>query len=407
MSYINNLYTKICSRVTSETDRKCINTNDYISRIEWIDFYKCIGILLMIMGHIGFGSTFDVWIHGFHMPMFFFISGVLYVSVVDIDNLPSGGIFRLIVRYVEKKAKKILLPYLCIGIFSYVLWLLNNVQYDDYLSPLWHLLWDNSDELPYTGAIWFLTAFFFSSIIYFIIDVIFAKSQNRIIWMTVASTAIGLFGCTMEVRLPWSLNAAFVGVGLMHAGWVLRNIILKNKMFSRDGNIYFLTILIIWGVSVLMILNGSVNMRTGLYQNVFLFWLGAICASFVVCELPKMTCNFVHRHKSLRFIGQYFKSVGENSMVYLCFNQLVIMVVSLAFNSHSESSIEKLIIRLTMFLLTLSVLFIVQWIIEHITAIKIGIGFAWKRNDSFIVMLAWVAALCGSVFVAIVINNCT
>lgn len=40
-------------------------------RIEYIDIYKGIGIILMIMGHIGFGSKFDIWIHAFNMPMFF------------------------------------------------------------------------------------------------------------------------------------------------------------------------------------------------------------------------------------------------------------------------------------------------------------------------------------------------
>lgn len=47
-------------------------------RIEYVDIYRGIGIILMIMGHIGFGGKFDIWIHAFHMPMFFFISGFLH-----------------------------------------------------------------------------------------------------------------------------------------------------------------------------------------------------------------------------------------------------------------------------------------------------------------------------------------
>ena len=49
-----------------------------ISRIEYIDVFKAFEIILMIMGHIGFGSIFDKIIHGSHMPMFFFVSGLLY-----------------------------------------------------------------------------------------------------------------------------------------------------------------------------------------------------------------------------------------------------------------------------------------------------------------------------------------
>ena len=59
-----------------------------INRITHIDIFKGIGILFMVMGHIGFSSIFDKWIHAFHMPMFFFISG--YLSR-NISELHGGG----------------------------------------------------------------------------------------------------------------------------------------------------------------------------------------------------------------------------------------------------------------------------------------------------------------------------
>lgn len=131
------------------------------SRIEWIDYFRCFGILLMVMGHIGFGGKFDIWIHGFHMPMFFFISGVLYAPVAEKADFSSSNKPQYIRDYVLKKARKILPPYLCVGMLSYVLWIIKNAtQCDNFLSPLFHLLWDNSEGLPCTGALWFLTAFF-------------------------------------------------------------------------------------------------------------------------------------------------------------------------------------------------------------------------------------------------------
>ena len=44
-------------------------------RIDYIDLFRAFGIILMIMGHIKFGGNFDKWIHAFHMPTFFFVSG--------------------------------------------------------------------------------------------------------------------------------------------------------------------------------------------------------------------------------------------------------------------------------------------------------------------------------------------
>ena len=48
------------------------------NRVEWMDVFRGTGIILMIMGHIGFGDYFDIFIHAFHMPMFFFISGFFF-----------------------------------------------------------------------------------------------------------------------------------------------------------------------------------------------------------------------------------------------------------------------------------------------------------------------------------------
>ena len=47
-------------------------------RIEYIDIAKGMGIILMIMGHIGYGELFHRFIHAFHMPLFYFCAGLLY-----------------------------------------------------------------------------------------------------------------------------------------------------------------------------------------------------------------------------------------------------------------------------------------------------------------------------------------
>ena len=48
-----------------------------MKRLDYVDTLKGIGILLMLMGHVPFGANFDYYIHAFHMPLFFFISGFL------------------------------------------------------------------------------------------------------------------------------------------------------------------------------------------------------------------------------------------------------------------------------------------------------------------------------------------
>lgn len=74
------------------------------SRMDYIDIYRAFGIILMVMGHIGFGGKFDKFIHAFHMPMFFFISVFFYKEkYIDIK------------KYAVDKAKKLLTPYFVFG----------------------------------------------------------------------------------------------------------------------------------------------------------------------------------------------------------------------------------------------------------------------------------------------------
>ncbi len=70
-----------------------------MKRIDHIDILRGIGILYMLIGHIGFGPEMDIYLHAFHMPLFFFLSGYLF-SFPDDLNL-----------YVQKKVKSLLVPY--------------------------------------------------------------------------------------------------------------------------------------------------------------------------------------------------------------------------------------------------------------------------------------------------------
>lgn len=72
------------------------------NRISYIDVFRGFGILMMVMGHVGFGEIFQHWIHAFHMPMFFFIAGYLYKS-------------RPLKTTLVKRIKGLLLPYLLVG----------------------------------------------------------------------------------------------------------------------------------------------------------------------------------------------------------------------------------------------------------------------------------------------------
>lgn len=73
------------------------------TRIEYIDLARGISIVIMILGHLGFGETFDHLIHTFHMPIWFFITGWFAQNT------------KFSLRWVRKKTRQLLIPYFAFG----------------------------------------------------------------------------------------------------------------------------------------------------------------------------------------------------------------------------------------------------------------------------------------------------
>ena len=140
------------------------------SRITFIDVFRGFGILLMVMGHIGFGGIFDKFIHAFHMPMFFFVSGYFYHRKVTSLN-----------DYCRKKGKSLLVPYVTTGIICSIVWLIfhkNNLSF----QPILHLLFINTEGLPIAGALWFLTAMFICNVLYIYLDSKVTKRLSLVVF---------------------------------------------------------------------------------------------------------------------------------------------------------------------------------------------------------------------------------
>lgn len=68
-----------------------------------LDLLKGVGIILMVLGHMHFNASFERYIFGFHMPLFFVVSGYLY------NNKRTLG------KTILEKAKSLLIPYFVFG----------------------------------------------------------------------------------------------------------------------------------------------------------------------------------------------------------------------------------------------------------------------------------------------------
>ncbi len=338
-----------------------------------IDIYKGIGIVLVMMGHIGFGAVSSYIAHAFHMPMFFFISGFLYQEKKEVS-------FK---EWLQRKAGALLVPYLLFGVLNYIFWILIQFQKGESisLSPIFHLLFVNTTGLA-SGSLWFLTALFITNVIFYLINKYVSRSGLQALIIIIVAHLGILSAELLPFRLPYAMDAGMVGVGMFYAGYLM-------KKYEDKKIIYHLFHLPLWElvagivfISFLILQHGEINMRTGTYHNIALFWINAIAGSVLIYNLAAQieklkNCGFV-----LRFIVNLGEAIGRNSLLYVCMNDLINVEILLLLGMLVTEK-SKLITAVTHSLALLLAIAVIEIIIRYTPIVKLMERFKTGRmkND--------------------------
>ena len=326
-------------------------------RIEYIDLLRAFCIIMMIMGHVSFGGVFNKWIHIFHVPVFFVISGYFHKDYQFRD-------------LIKKKSKVLLLPYYSIGIISIMLNYLMIRRVD--IQAFYPLLWENTAEkgIPIAGALWFLTAMFWSELFFWFIQHL--KMNSR--WKTLSAAIIALLGMGCSVllpfRLPLALDVGMVGVGFYQLGKTIKGkcsqILELNFAWSLIGLIVF---------SGIGFANSYVNLRQGHYGIWPLFWISATGIAIMLWNLSRFVYAWGNQNRFLKRVFSWIQMIGCDSIVFLCFNQLAILyatqLVHIFFNPGHGFGL--LLAKVAIFAVAMIELFIIRAIVMN-TKIKMIFG---------------------------------
>ncbi|GAB6694438.1 acyltransferase family protein [Streptococcus uberis] len=321
-------------------------------RVVFLDFYRTIGILFMIMGHVGFGGVFYKFIHAFNMPMFFFLTGYFFRPNDDIPNI------------LLKKIKKLLLPYLTVTlIFCFV----------GYIFQLGKGLIDNftnfiicdTNNMIIGAAIWYLLSMFFAELIYNFINLLL-KNEMFKFFTCLIIVVIGLIFSNLDIFIYFSIVPALVGVGFIYLGDQFKKYseLLIDKIDEFDPQKFLFIIFFITFLNTLLIfLNEEVNMRINQYGFIPLFWINSITSILLIFCVSYFLNNFIT--KSYTKIKKYyynFLEIGRNSIIYLCFNQLIIFLLN--YFSIRMIVAPKIILKIIILVMTLIILNILNKIIS-------------------------------------------
>ncbi|MDQ0207168.1 acyltransferase family protein [Alkalicoccobacillus murimartini] len=265
-------------------------------RVRWIDTAKGIGIILVVMSHAPINDTFKDFLFAFHMPLFFYLSGIVYKT-----STISPGSFLL------KKARGLLLPYFLFSFITYVLWFFVTRHFPftsgddvDPVVPFSGIFISTPQDyqLTYNPAIWFLTCLFVVEVLFYFYDRI---SKGRGLPIFLISCGILGYASSMLFEsnaLPWSILVALTAIVFYGLGYLTKHVwstISWPFVIPAVSLLFFVTY-------VAHTFNSErIDMRGNVYGEVWFFYLGAIAGAVAIILLAHKLARF----NFLVYLGQF------------------------------------------------------------------------------------------------------
>lgn len=274
-----------------------------MKRINWIDYAKGIGIILVILGHSIFPEVLKIWICSFHMPLFFMLSGFTF-------NIEKYNDFK---TFIKRKFKTLIIPYF---IFSAVNWLWIVARNRRDLSLIFKKFLGilvqvrNTDFGP---GLWFVPCLFLSELLLYVL----VKYLDKRI-LTIASIVLITGGIAyarfINVNLPWGIDVVPISASFICFGYLIKN--KTDKILNYKFMPIYLVANIIFCYLNFKILGESVGMWSSVYGNEIYYILASVFGSLFIYSICKLISNI-----------NFLLYIGQNSITYYCLHVIVIGIV--------------------------------------------------------------------------------
>lgn len=273
-------------------------------RINFIDYTKGYGILLVIIDHITlFFDACNIltrYVQCYHVAIFFIISGVL--NAYKKETLEPWSIF------VVKKYRSLVIPYIWFSLFNSisklsVLFLTHQLTESVLTEEMIQLF------ITGNGAVWFLLTLFFAELLYRIIAE-FRKDILSVIIAFFCITVCFWFKAT-ESSLGILLLRILGAYSLYVSGVIFGKYILKNY----SVNIYSGIGLLILGILSYLILGSD--------YSFFYARFGDPVASLLAIYLNSFGCIIIFKNINYEF--DFWKYLGRNSIIILQVHQIILL----------------------------------------------------------------------------------
>lgn len=286
-------------------------------RIEWVDTLKVIGIFYIYLGHFGKNAGYlHPFVFLFHVPLFFFISGLFARKVSTFSDARNT---------VIKSAKSILVPYFIFGFISLLIYSLKGgLDSHATLMQLKSLILAIRNNI-FATSLWFLPCLFMV-IVYYCIARLVLKNDLYVFLLSLALYFIaGHFSIASHPSLPWNIDSAIYYFVFYTIG-SLASPLLMSEANSRPKNWTNPLLLLICFLSVLFSIY-SFYKPYGIYAYISSSFMRNMTSLFATVALfiPQIILSNIIKFKFLSEIGK--------STVVFCGTEQATKIVVVSFFS--------------------------------------------------------------------------
>ena len=290
-------------------------------RILWMDIAKGLAMFLVCWGHENVDPTFNNWIYSFHMPLFFMLSGMTFAFNKETH----------IGRYIGKKAKGLLIPYVFLNIIVMPLSYIDGAiiqrpvqSIGEFLLGIFFSQQSSGYVMP-SNTTWFIATLFLTDIAFFLFWKIFKKDRFIIIAIPAASVVCYLSGLMNPPGGSyWHVKTVATSAIFYLAGYLFLKHIAKIKEFLKRKWLHILLICALFVAGAYFEThNDRVSMIANSYAFMPYFYIAAFSSSIAFILLMMLLSESGRAVKLLKFAD----IIGKNTLPYIAFQVPVMRIM--------------------------------------------------------------------------------
>ncbi|RYF48264.1 MAG: hypothetical protein EOO38_10485 [Cytophagaceae bacterium] len=266
-----------------------------MKRIEWIDAAKGMGIFLVVLGHALPSTTVAatvIW--AFHMPLFFFLSGLTAAPW-------SSGATPKFVRGL----RGLLIPYLFFSLVSIVLFMatqsnvLTKASWTGQLQQMAYGVAGPDGRMRYNVPLWFFTCLIVVRLAFAAITSTVRARSTQLACIVFGALVAHGYLFPHFTSMMWNLDVALVALLFFTVGYCIQRLDINPADWSRTLQ---------WSAGLVAMLvfvaavaaNGRVDMNGRSFGNPWWFYAGAFAGIALMASAATRLAHI----KCIKILGQ-------------------------------------------------------------------------------------------------------